>query len=77
MRVHYLGFLESGEFPWRVWRRYWKAEGTRVRVTAPGATTVGRVMGLSPEGALIVESDETGEEVAVLAGDVTSLDPAD
>ena len=55
------------------WERYAAhLLGTHISVAAPEGTVVGMVLGLDPDGALLVQED-TGERHRLLAGDVTVL----
>lgn len=70
------GELEDGGFI--ALRARWEAHfgllGKRVQVEFGGGTLNGRALGIDPEGALLVEEDETGITRRIVAGDVIALE---
>ncbi len=73
LRIHWMTAHERGEFPWSPWNRYWKGVGTRVKAITPAGRLLGQVLGVSPDGGLTLQTDR-GQQVTVLAGDVSSVD---
>lgn len=70
----YVLWLQEGFLTLRVrWERYASHMlGKRISVAVPEGTVVGMVLGLDPDGALVVQG-ESGERHRLLAGDVTVL----
>lgn len=67
--------LLAGESPHAAWAARLTTMGQRVAVTLPAGQLIGRALGVTPEGALLVQ-DDRGSQHTIWTGDVAALRPA-